>query len=190
MLIAFKITVPISHALRKNSLLLFNIQMKLQGNDVAGLTEILTRDNVWSTWKFFKYENIDISSWNTSENEAKKVDLFNLNILHLAVIMQRYECVCAITELANEKDCLNELLNAKVEAQPQKGYLPYSCKWYFDANVIHLAANFSEKSLYHFINKLKLNEEVLKELKDNCTNKAQFSPLHIAAVQQNAISTM
>ena len=148
-----------------------SLQRKLQGQS-------------WWKWKYFV--NATISK---TTNEVETSGIYNsimtlkVNLLQVATICQHLEEVKIITNLAENINKLNELLEDIIEVS-FFGVFPLTecCQWINGASTIHLATRFHPESLFHFINKVK---KTLVNLK---TDGTEFSPLHVAASQSSAFS--
>ena len=73
--------------------------------------------------------------------------------------MQHFDSLLTIIDIGKENGCLQDLIKQKVQAEAHDGFIPEDFKWFKEANVIHLAAMFHQKSLAHFL-KLEPNLRV------------------------------
>ena len=63
-----------------------------------------------------------------------------------------------------------------------------NCRWILDANTIHLATNWHVESLVHFLGLNPDDADFSKDLIKG-TSKFGYTPLHVAAFQNNAAAT-
>ena len=111
---------------------------------------------------------------------------------------QNIECVRVIVDLSNKNQCLEKLLRKEVtvpegddgrtlsmalqEGPGARTLGKQAFEWLKDANAVHLSAMFHEPSLALFI-------KLYPDLKNDATKQTKFSPLHIASMKDNAVST-
>ena len=124
--------------------------------------------------------------------KSEKIDM-EINLLQATVIHRDIQQVKAITSLAIGKGegVLNKLLTSKMTCESTKleGWeLMPNCRWILGATTIHLATNWHIDSLVHF---LGLRQEDSKFHRDliKLTSKHHYTPLHVAAIQDNAVVT-
>ena len=124
--------------------------------------------------------------------KSEKIDM-EINLLQATLIHRDIQQVKAITSLANEKgkDVLNHLLTYKITCNSTEfedwKFKP-NCRWILEGTTIHLAANWHIESLVHFLG-LQHDDPKFCQNLINLTSKYGFTPLHVAAVQENTLVT-
>ena len=140
----------------------------------------------------FKKESSKNSGKTYKIEESKIIDM-EINLLQATLIHRDIQQVKAITSMANEKgkDVLNNLLTSKItcDSTEFKGWkFKPNCRWILGGTTIHLAANWHFESLVHFLG-LRHNDPKFCQNLINLTSKYDYTPLHVAAVQENALVT-
>ena len=140
----------------------------------------------------FKKETNKNSGKTYKIEKSEKIDM-EINLLQATLIHRDIQQVKAITSLANEKgkDILNHLLTSKITCNSTEfedwTFKP-NCRWILEGTTIHLAANWHIESLVHFLG-LRPNDPKFCQKLINLTSKYSYTPLHVAAVQENTLVT-
>ena len=94
-------------------------ESQIKQNDVEELKKTLSQVPNWTDLEFQK--TIDVSAWIKQQQECK-IDLTDLNILHLAIIEHQIESVHAIMAAAQEKggSFLSTFFKEKINATVAK----------------------------------------------------------------------
>ena len=140
----------------------------------------------------FKKETNKNSGKTYKIEKSEKIDM-EINLLQATLIHRDIQQVKAITSLANEKgkDILNHLLTSKITCNSTEfedwKFKP-KFRWILEGTTIHLAANWHIESLVHFLG-LRPNDPKFCQKLINLTSKYNYTPLHVAAVQENTLVT-
>ena len=140
----------------------------------------------------FKKESNQNSGKTYKIEKSEKIDM-EINLLQATLIHRDIQQVKAITSLANEKgkDVLNNLLTSKIicdSTEFKDWKFKPNCRWILGGTTIHLAANWHIESLVHFLG-LRHDDPKFCQNLINLTSKYDYTPLHVAAVHENALVT-
>ena len=136
---------------------------------------------------------INQSSGKTYKIEKSEKMEMEINLLQATLIHRDIQQVKAITSLANKKgkDVLNNLLTSKITCDSTEfedwKFKP-NCRWILEGTTIHLAANWHFESLVHFLGLQQDDPKFCQKL-INLTSKYGYTPLHVAAIQENPLVT-
>ena len=133
------------------------------------------------------------NSIKTGYREKSEKIVLEINLLQATLIHRDIQQVKAITSLANGKGehVLNDLLTFKMTCNSTEleGWeLMPNCRWILGGTTIHLATNWHIQSLVHFLG-LRQDDPKFCQNLINLTSEYGYTPLHVAAVQDNAVVT-
>ena len=146
---------------------------------------MIEQDSPWKDWRYKVRIKVPLVNGNKKKEEVINVEI---NLLQAAVIKKNIKLVTCITNLAKETGFLDDLLKHKMECTSalKDWKLGSYCSWILDATTIHLATCWHLESLAHFL-KIRPNLRDAKMIKIK-TKEHKFTPLHVAASCNNAIS--
>ena len=133
------------------------------------------------------------NSIKTGYREKSEKIVLEINLLQATLIHRDIQQVKAITSLANGKGehVLNDLLTFKMTCNSTEleGWeLMPNCRWILGGTTIHLATNWHIESLVHFLG-LRQDDPKFCQNLINLTSEYDYTPLHVAAVQDNTVVT-
>ena len=133
------------------------------------------------------------NSIKTGYREKSEKIVLEINLLQATLIHRDIQQVKAITSLANGKgeNVLNDLLTFKMTCNSTEleGWeLMPNCRWILGGTTIHLATNWHIQSLVHFLG-LRQDDPKFCQNLINLTSEYGYTPLHVAAVQDNTVVT-
>ena len=140
----------------------------------------------------FRKETKEESGKTVYREKSEKI-VMEINLLQATLIHRDIQKVKAITSLANQKGehVLDNLLTSTITCNSEKleGWeLMPNCRWILGGTTIHLATNWHIQSLVHFLG-LRQDDPKFCQNLINLTSEYGYTPLHVAAVQDNAVVT-
>ena len=140
----------------------------------------------------FREETKEDSGKTVYREKSEKIVL-EINLLQATLIHRDIQQVKAITSLANEKGehVLKDLLTFKMtcnSTELEGWQLMPNCRWILGGTTIHLATNWHIESLVHFLG-LRQDDPKFCQNLINLTSEYDYTPLHVAAVQDNTVVT-
>ena len=165
--------------------------MQIVNGDLVTFKNIVTPENKgdWTQWIY----GINLTLYTSDHEEDEKEDEHSVDdvdsdanfkteftILHLIIICQRLQMLRHLIELMPIQE-----INRKVKVEQNKLRVKKKERWIFGATCIHLAAKFLPEGLKDLL----AITEVKDKLQSRGSEHYKITPLHVACLNQDSIST-